>query len=221
MRLYYQPFGLALQVQTSSRAPETSDSWLPPASVTIASAIQPVTVTELDPMKIHALMTAVAAIVSLVASLMANVAVHDSLLLVALATLFMQWHAQRRRQMRTKEQRALLATMRSLSEEAALLSCNQVATCHPELRCELHIFERAVVRCMADLHNGRTDIPALSVIRRCVMVIAPSLLAAVQTYDDKLTLQSACRQFRQMSERLLPRISSGVSAPETLFAFNS
>jgi hypothetical protein len=172
-------------------------------------------------MKIHALMTVVAAVVSLVGSLMANVAVHDSLLLVALTALFVQWRAQRRRQMRTKEQRALLATMRSLSEEAALLSCNQVATCHPELRCELHIFERTVVRCLADLHNGRTDIPALSVIQRCVTVIAPSLLAAVQTYDDKLTLQSACRQFRQMSERLLPKIPNGVSATDTQFAFNA
>jgi hypothetical protein len=171
-------------------------------------------------MKIHALTTAVASLVSLVGSLMANLAAHDSLLLIALTALFVQWHAQRRRQIRTSEQRALLATMRSLSEEAALLSCSQVATRHPELRCELHIFERAVVRCLADLHHGRTGAPALSVIQRCVTVIAPPLLAAVQTYDDKLTLQSVCRQFRQMSHRLLPKIPNGVSATNLQFAFN-
>jgi hypothetical protein len=101
---------------------------------------------------------------------------------------------------RTREQLALLATLRSLSEEAALIGCSQVATRHPELRCELHIFERAVVRCLADIHHGRTGAPALSVIQRCVKVVAPSLLVAVQTYDDKLTLQSACRQFGEMSQ---------------------
>ena len=171
-------------------------------------------------MKIHALTTAVAAIVSLVGSLLANLAAHDSLLLVALGALFAQWHAQRRRQVRTKEQRARLVAMRSLSEEAAILSCSQIATCHPELRCELHIFERTVVRCLADLHHGRSGGAALSVIQRCVRVTAPSLLATVQTYDDKLTLQSVCRQFRQMSQRLLPRISNGVPATDTQFAFN-
>jgi hypothetical protein len=45
------------------------------------------------------------------------------------------------------------------------------------------------------------------------------LLEAVQTYDDKLTLQSACRQFRHMSEKLSPRMPDGLSA-ETQFAFN-
>jgi hypothetical protein len=171
-------------------------------------------------MKIYALMTAVAAIVSLAGSLMANLAAHESVLLIAVTVLFVQWHAQRRRQVRTKEQRALLATMRGLSEEAALLGCSQVATHHPELRCELHIFERTVVRCLADLHHGRSGAPALSVIQRCVMVIAPPLLAAVQTYDDKLTMQSACRQFRQMSQRLLPKIPSGAWATDTQFAFD-
>jgi hypothetical protein len=171
-------------------------------------------------MKIHALTTAVAALVSLIGSLMANVAARDALLLVAVIALFIQWHAQRRHQMRANEQRALLARMRNLSEEAALLSCNQVATSHPELRCELQIFERTIVRCLADLHHGRAGAPSLSVIQRCVTVIAPSLLAAVQTYDDKLTLQSACRQFRHMSEKLSPRIPDGLSA-ETQFAFNA
>src|SRR5258708_19448212 len=123
--------------------------------------------------------------------------------------------------MGTREGRGVVVAMGSGCEEAGRLSCNQVATCHPELRCELHICERTVVRCLADLHNGRTDIPALSVIQRCVTVIAPSLLVAVQTYDDKLTLQSACRQFRQMSERLLPKIPNGVSATDTQFAFNA
>jgi len=171
-------------------------------------------------MKIQALTTAVAAIVSLVGSLMANLAAREALLLIALTVLFVQWHAQRRRQMRTKEQRALLATMRGLSDEVALLSCSQVATRYPELRCELHIFERTVVRCLADLHHGRAGVPALSVIQRCVTVIAPSLVTAVQTYDDKLTLQSACRQFRQMSQRLLPRIHDGASAADTQFALD-
>jgi len=168
-------------------------------------------------MKIYALATAVASIVSLVGSWMANLAAHESLLLIALAALFVQWHAQRRRQTRAEEQRASLATMRSLSEEAALLSCSQVASSHPELRCELRIFERAVVHCLADLHHGRSGAPSLSVIQRCVTVVAPPLLAAVQTYDDKLTLQSVCRQLRQMSERLLPRAAS---ATDTQFALN-
>ena len=48
-------------------------------------------------MKIHALTTAVAALVSLVGSLMANLAARDLVLVIALATLFVQWHAQRRR----------------------------------------------------------------------------------------------------------------------------
>jgi type II secretory pathway pseudopilin PulG len=169
-------------------------------------------------MKIYAVITAVASLVSLVGSWMANLAAHESVLLIALAALFVQWHAQRRRQVRTSQQRAQLATMRSLSEEAALLSCSQVATSHPELRCELRIFERTVVRCLADLHHGRSGAPALPVIQHCVKVVAPTLLAAVQTYDDKLTLQSVCRQFRQTSERLTPRIPNGVSAPDTQFA---
>jgi len=166
-------------------------------------------------MKIHALTTAVAALVSLVGSLMADLAAHESLLLIALTALLVQWHAQRRRQVRTGEQRALLATMRSLSEEAALLGCSQIATRHPELRCELRIFERTVVRCLADLHHGRAGAPALSVVQRCVRVIAPPLLATAQTYDDRLTLQSVCRQFRQMSQRLLPETANGVSGPDT------
>jgi hypothetical protein len=172
-------------------------------------------------MKIHALTTAVASLVSLVGSLLANVAVHDALLLVALVVLFVQWHAQRRRQTRTQEQRALLATMRRLSEEAAFLSCSEIATRHPELRCELHIFERTVVRCLADLHHGRAGAPALSLIQRCVTVIAPPLLVAVQTYDDKVTLQSVCRQFRQMSQRLMANVPDGILATDTQFALNS
>jgi hypothetical protein len=167
-------------------------------------------------MKIHALTTAVASIVYLVGSLMADLAVRDSLLLIALTALLVQWHARRRRQLRTRDQRAQLATMRSLSEEAALLSCSQVASCHPELRCELRIFERTVIRCLADLHHGRTGAPALPVVQRCVTVLAPPLLAAVQTYDDKHTLESVCRQFRQMSERLLPEIPDAFARSDTL-----
>jgi hypothetical protein len=201
--------------------PETGDSSCGPASVTICPANETAgTGYEIAPMKIYALTTAVASIVSLVGSLIANLDAHESLLLIALTALFVQWHAQRKRQMRTKDQRARLATMRSLAEEAALLGCSQVATCHPELRCELHIFERTVVRCLADLHHGRTGAPALSAIRRCVTVIAPALLAAVQMYDDKVTLQSVCRQFRQMSQRLLPRIRDDASSTDAQLAFN-
>jgi hypothetical protein len=172
-------------------------------------------------MKIHALITAVASLVSLIASLLANLAALDSLLLIVLAALFVQWHAQRQRQARSREQEAALATMRNLSEEAALLTCSELANRHPELRCELHIFERAVVRCLADAHHGRKGAPSLTTIHRCVTVIAPQLLTAVQTFDDKLTLQSACRQFRHMSQRLLPKIagSSDVGL-DTQFAFN-
>jgi hypothetical protein len=175
-------------------------------------------------MKMYAVTTGVASLVSLVGSLMANLAARDSLLLIVLAALFIQWHAQRRRQVRTEQQRLALATMRSLSDEAALLSCSQVANAHPELRCELHIFERTVVHCLADLHHGRAGAPALAVVQRCVRVIAPPLLVAVQTYDDKLTLQSVCRQFRRMSERLLPeipnsQIPNSLSATDTHSAF--
>jgi hypothetical protein len=170
-------------------------------------------------MKIHALITAVASLISLIGSLIANLKAHDSLLLVILAALFVQWHAQRRRQARAGEQRERLATMRNLSEEVTLLSCSEVANRHPELRCELHIFERTVVRCLADLHHGRPGAPALSLIQRYVTVVAPPLLTTVQAFDDKLTLQSACRQFRHMSQRLLPDIGNG--SPETQFALNA
>jgi hypothetical protein len=172
-------------------------------------------------MKIHALITAVASLVSLIGSLIANLAAHDSLLLVALTALFVQWHAQRRRQERAIERQLTLATMRNLSEEATLMSCSEVANRHPELRCELHIFERTVVRCLADLHHGRPGAPALSMIQRCVTVIAPPLLAAVQEYDDKITLQSVCRQFRHMSQRLLPKIAENPLTADTQFAVNT
>lgn len=172
-------------------------------------------------MKIYAITTAGASIASLIGSLIAKLAAHDSLLLVALAVLFVQWHAQRHRQMRAQQQRAKLATMRSLSEEVALLSCSEIAARHPELRCELHIFERTVVRCLADAHHGRAGAPDLSLIQRCVTEIAPPLLVAVQTYDDKVTLQGVCRQFRQMSQRLLPRVHNGPPSSETHFAFSS
>src|ERR1700751_668020 len=135
-------------------------------------------------MKIYALITAVASLVSLIGSLIANLAAHDSLLLIALSALFVQWHAQRRRQQRTSEQQAALATMRSLSEEVALLSCSELANRHPELRCELHIFERTVGHRLADAHHGRPGAPSLSAIQRCVRLTAPPLLQAVQTYDD-------------------------------------
>jgi len=172
-------------------------------------------------MKIHALVTAVASLVSLIGSLIANLAAHDSLLVIALSALFVQWHAQRRRQRRISEQQAALATMRSLSEEVTLLSCSELANRHPELRCELHIFERTVVRCLADAHHGRPGAPSLSTIERCVKGIAPPLLEAMQTYDDKVTLQSVCRQFRHMSERLLPKIANSDLGGDTQFARNT
>ena len=172
-------------------------------------------------MKIHALITAVASIISLIGSLIANLATHDSLLVIALSVLFVQWHAQRRRQERALEKQAVLATMRDLSEEVTLLSCSEVANSHPELRCELHIFERTVVRCLADLHHRRPGAPTLATIERCVTVVAPQVLATVKEFDDKLTLQSACRQFRHMSQRLLPRLDSTAPAVDTQFALNT
>jgi hypothetical protein len=172
-------------------------------------------------MKIHALITAVASIISLIGSLIANLAAHDSLLLIALTVLFVQWHAQRRRQEKAQEKQAVLATMRDLSEEVTLLSCSEVANSHPELRCELHIFERTVVRCLADLHHRRPGAPNLATMERCVTVLAPQLLAAVKEFDDKLTLQSACRQFRHMSQRLLPKLANTDQAADTQFALNS
>jgi hypothetical protein len=172
-------------------------------------------------MKIHALATAVVSLLSLIGALIAKLAAHDSLLLLALGALFVQWHAQRRRQMRRQERDATLTTMRKLSEDAVLLSCSQLATRHPELRCELHIFERAVVRSLADIHHGRPGAPPLALIHRYVTEMAPSLLRAVQEYDDKLTLQGVCRQFRRMSQRLLPRTAEADSAPDTQFAFSS
>jgi hypothetical protein len=171
-------------------------------------------------MKIHAITSAVAAIMSFIGSLMANLAARESLLVIVLAVLFVQWHAQRRRQIKTQQQQALVATMRSLSEEATFLSCSEIAARHPELRCEVHIFERTVVRCLADVHRGRAAVRDLSLIQRYVIEIAPQLLAAVQTYDDKVTLQGACRQFRLMSQKLLARSDNGVQAPDTQFAFN-
>ena len=162
-------------------------------------------------MRIHALSTAAAPVASLVGSLMANRVAHDSLLVLALVVLLVQWYLQRRRQKRAQVQGALLATLRNLSEEASLLSCSEVASRHPELRCEVHIFERAVVRSLADLHHGRSGTPALSMIERFVTVTAPQLLKAIQIYDDKVTLQNVCRQFRLMSQQLLPKVPNAVS----------
>lgn len=171
-------------------------------------------------MKIHAIVTAVVSLVSLIGALIARLAAHESLLLVVLGALFVQWHAQRRRQTRQKEQTERLSTMRSLSEEAVLLSCSELANRHPELRCELRIFERAVVRSLADLHHGRPGAPSLPLIYRYVTEMAPSLLRAVEEYDDKVTLQGVCRQFRRMSQRLLPRTPESELAPDTQFAFS-
>ena len=172
-------------------------------------------------MKINALATAVVSLLSLIGGLIAKLAAHDSLMLLALGALFVQWHAQRGRQSRRKEKDALLTTMRGLSEDAVLLSCSQIAVRHPELRCELRIFERAVVRSLADIHHGRPSAPPLLLIHRYVTEMAPSLLKAVQEYDDKLTLQGVCRQFRRMSQRLLPRTAEADAGPNTEFAFNT
>jgi hypothetical protein len=173
-------------------------------------------------MKINALITAVISLVSLGGSMMAKLAAHDSLLLIALAVLFVQWHAQRQRQTRRKARDAVLTTMRNVSEDAALLSCSELATRHPELRCELRIFERAVVRSLADIHHGRHGAPALAVVERCVSVLAPALLKAVQDYEnDRITLQSVCRQFRQMSHMLLPKTRDAASTQDTQFAFSN
>jgi hypothetical protein len=108
--------------------------------------------------------------------------------------------------------------MRKLSEEVTLLGCSQIAVRHPELQCELRIFERSVIRSLADIHHGRLHTTSLSVIQRLVTAKAPALLEALNTYDDKLTLQSVCRQFRHMSERLLPQAPASVPSAETLFA---
>ncbi len=172
-------------------------------------------------MKINALITLIAAAVSSIGALMAKLAQHDALLVVALFVLLAQWHAQRRRQERKAVQGALLATMHRLSEEVTLVGCNEIAVRHPELQCELRIFERAVIRSLADLHHARPHATPLSVIERFVIAKAPALLDALKTYDDKLTLQSVCQQFRLMSQRLLPQAPASIPSAETLFAPSS
>jgi hypothetical protein len=142
-----------------------------------------------------------------------------SLLLAGLTLMFVWWHTERRRQTRRLSQEALLATMRALSDDVGLLACNSLGTTHPELRCELHIFERAVVRSLADLHHARACAAPLALIQRFVKVKAPALLATLNTCEDSLTLQSICRQFKFMSHRLMQRSHASAPANETLFAF--
>lgn len=149
---------------------------------------------------------------------MADFAWHDGLLVAALLVLFVQWHAQRRRQARRAKQEALLAAMRALSEEAELLACTEMTVQYPELRRQLHIFERAVVRALANGHHGRPGAVPLSVIQRYVRETAPSLLAALREYGDPLTFQGVCRQFQVMSQRLVPESDAVVTVvrPGTL-----
>jgi hypothetical protein len=168
--------------------------------------------------KINALITLAAALISSIGALFAKLAQHDFLLVIALAVLLAQWHAQRRRQDRQKAQVAVLATMHKLSEEAQLLGCSQIAASHPELQCELRIFERAVLRSLADIYHGRQRATPLSVIERFVTTTAPALLEALRIYDDKLTLQSVCQQFRLMSQRMLPQAPATFPPTETVFA---
>jgi len=170
--------------------------------------------------KINALITLAAALISSIGALLAKLAQYDFLLVIALGVLLAQWHVQRRRQDRQKVQVAVLATMHRLSEEAQLLGCSQIAVSHPELQCELRIFERAVLRSLADIHHGRRHAPPLSVIERFVTTKAPALLEALKIYDDKLTLQSVCQQFRLMSQRLLPQAPATFPPTETLFAMS-
>lgn len=171
-------------------------------------------------MKINALITLAAALISSIGALLAKLAQYDFLLVIALGVLLAQWHAQRRRQDRQKAQVAVLATMHKLSEEAQLLGCSQIAVSHPELQCELRIFERAVLRSLADIYHGRQRATPLSVIERFVTTTAPALLEALRIYDDKLTLQSVCQQFRLMSQRLLPQAPATFPPRETLFAMS-
>jgi hypothetical protein len=171
--------------------------------------------------KINALITLAAALVSSIGALLAKLAQHDFLLVIALGVLLAQWHAQRRRQDRQKVQAKELATLHNLSEEAQLLGCSQIAVSHPELQCELRIFERAVLRSLADLYHGRRHATPLPVIERFVTTRAPALLEALRIYDDKLTLQSVCQQFRLMSQRLLPQAPASFPPAETLFATSS
>ena len=174
-------------------------------------------------MKINALITLAAALISSIGALLAKLAEHDFLLVIALGVLLAQWHAQRRRQDRQKVQAAQLANMHKLSEEAQLLGCSPIAVRHPELQCELRIFERAVLRSLADIYHGRQHAIPVAVIERFVTTKAPALLEALKIYDDKLTLQSVCQQFRLMSQRLLPQALAPASFPsaETLFAIPS
>ena len=116
-------------------------------------------------MKINALITLAAAIVSSIGALLAKLAQYDFLLVIALAVLLAQWHAQRRRQDRKAARVAVLGEMHKLSEEAQLLGCSEIAVRHPELQCELRIFERAVLRSLADLYHGRQHATPLLVMR--------------------------------------------------------
>lgn len=171
-------------------------------------------------MKINALITLAAALVSSIGALLAKLAQYDFLLVIALAVLLAQWHAQRRRQDRQKAQVAVLATMHKLSEEAQLVGCSQIAVSHPELQCELRIFERAVLRSLADIYHGRQHTTPLAVIERFVTTKAPALLEALRVYDDKLTLQSVCQQFRLMSQRLLPQAPASFPRAQALFSMS-
>jgi hypothetical protein len=155
--------------------------------------------------KINALLTVASTALSSLGAVMTNPVQRNGLLLLAVVVLFAQWHAHRRSQQRKKAHDALLATMHKLSEEAALLGCSEIAARHPELRCELRIFERAVMRSLADIHHGRLHAIPLSVIQRLVTVNAPALLETVKEYDDRFTVQNVCQQFRRMSQRLLPQ----------------
>jgi len=86
------------------------------------------------------------------------------------------------------------------AEEAALLSCSQVRPVIPSCAVSF-TFQRTV---SAAWRTCTTDEPRPSLVGHPALRESqrPPLLAAVQTYDDKLTLQSVCRQFRQMSQRL-------------------
>jgi len=159
-------------------------------------------------MRLELLSTAAAVATSSLVSWVADVALHDGLLFAALLVLLVQWQLQRRRQERRAKREALLASMRALSEEVELLVCDKVAVEYPELRRQLHIFERAVMRALASAHHGRAGAAPLCVIQRYVRETAPTLLAAVKEYGDPLTLQGVCRHFQLMSQRLLPQSES-------------
>ncbi len=165
------------------------------------------------------ILTVIVACAALGASV-SDPAVHGALLGLALAGAFVHWYLARARKQQSNGRRARLATMRNISQEAALLRCSETAARHPNFGSELRIFERAVLETMADIHRRRAARAPLSLVQHYVREAVPAAVRAVEAYDDALTLERACLDVRRMSMRLLEgplrSPSTAAPAPETV-----